>query len=219
MRLFAIADPHGNYSKIKKLLEMAGDVDVVLIAGDITNFGPDEKALELFSLFRQPVLAVPGNCDNESILDIINDSQATNLHNSSVVIEGVRFIGMGGSNPTPFCTPFEIQECDYEENLSRLKNESSYAKEPLVILTHAPPFGILDEVGGAHVGCKALNAFLDEADLIICGHIHEARGYDKYGKTVIVNPGMAARGFAALLDITIKSENIAINVELIKADS
>ncbi|WP_292469494.1 metallophosphoesterase [Methanolobus sp.] len=217
MRLFAIADPHGNYSKIKELLAMAEDVDIVLIAGDITNFGPDEKALELFSLFTQPVLAVPGNCDQESIIDVIENSQATNLHKNSTIIEGIKFIGMGGSNPTPFCTPFEIQECDYEENLDRMRKESLNTKEPLVILTHAPPFGILDNVGDTHVGCKALNAFLNEADLIICGHIHEARGIQKYGKTLIVNPGMAALGFAALIDIDMENNEHIINVNLIEA--
>ncbi|MEZ5336126.1 MAG: metallophosphoesterase [Methanolobus sp.] len=216
MRLFAIADPHGNYSKIEELLEMSGDIDVVLIAGDITNFGPDEKAHDLFSLFKQPILAVPGNCDHESILNIIDNSQATNLHNKSVLINGVRFIGMGGSNPTPFCTPFEIQECDYETNLNRMKNEALYTKEPLIILTHAPPYGILDKVGDSHVGCKALRTLVDEADLIICGHIHEARGIEIHGKTTIVNPGMAALGFAALIDIDVQNDEHILDVKLIE---
>lgn len=206
MRLFAIADPHGNYSRIEELLEMAGDVDVVLIAGDITNFGPDEKALELFSLFDQPVLAVPGNCDHDSIIAVIESSRAINLHNSSVMIDDVLFIGLGGSNPTPFCTPFEIQECDYEEKVSRLISQPKGNAKRIITLTHSPPFGILDEVGNTHVGCKALNVFLDRVDLMICGHIHEARGIKKYGKTIIVNPGMAAHGFAAVIEIDVDSE-------------
>ncbi|SFM32401.1 metallophosphoesterase family protein [Methanolobus profundi] len=217
MRLFAIADPHGNYSKIEELLKIAGKVDVVLIAGDITNFGPDEKALELFSLFEQPILAVPGNCDQRSIIDLIHNSPATDLHRKSVTIEGVRFIGMGGSNPTPFCTPFEIQECDYEESLGKMTGEKHDHKEPLVILTHAPPFGILDQVGDEHVGCKVLTDLLDIADLMVCGHIHEARGIVLSGKTTIVNPGMAALGFAAVIDIGSDTEDPNIEVTLIEA--
>lgn len=216
MRLFAIADPHGNYSKIEELLRIAGKMDVVLIAGDITNFGPDEKALELFSLFELPILAVPGNCDQRSILDLIENSSATDLHGKSITIDGVKFIGMGGSNPTPFCTPFEIQECDYEESFGRLTEEEN-ENEPMVILTHAPPFGILDDVGDEHVGCKVLNNYLDRADLIVCGHIHEARGIVTSGKTTIVNPGMAALGFAAVIDLEQNSKDHDVKVTLIEA--
>ncbi len=216
MRLFAIADPHGNYSKIKELLAISGHIDVVLIAGDITNFGPDEKALELLGLFDQTVLAVPGNCDNESIIDTIEMSRAINLHNRSFLIEGIRFIGLGGSNPTPFCTPFEIQECDYEDNINRMLDEVK--KDELVVtLTHAPPHGTLDEVGDMHVGCNALNAFLGKADLMVCGHIHEARGIRRSGKTTIVNPGMASRGYAALIDIEKENKEHHIDVQLIEA--
>ncbi|WMW25250.1 metallophosphoesterase [Methanolobus sediminis] len=217
MRLFAIADPHGNYSKIEDLLKIAGNVDLVLIAGDITNFGPDEKALDLFNKFSSKILAVPGNCDHESIIKVIEESKATNLHKRSVSVDGIRFIGMGGSNPTPFCTPFEIQECDFEENVNRMMEDVN-ADEALVALTHTPPFGVLDTVGDVHVGCKALNVFLGKADLIVCGHIHEARGIEKSGRTTIVNPGMAALGFAAVIDIKIEKKTHIINVELIKSD-
>jgi hypothetical protein len=219
MRLFAIADPHGNYSRIEELLSIAGNVDLVLIAGDITNFGPDEKALELFDKFKQKILAVPGNCDNESIIKVVENSKAINLHKESISIDGVKFMGMGGSNPTPFCTPFEIQECDFEENVSSML-EDLKTGEILVTLTHTPPFGILDTVGDTHVGCKALSMLLDRADLMICGHIHEARGIERSGKTIIVNPGMAALGFAAVIDIKTEIENnvLIINVELIKSD-
>jgi len=52
-----------------------------LIAGDITDFGPDEKALELLEMFNKPVLIVPGNCDNPSLLKILDDNDtAINLH-------------------------------------------------------------------------------------------------------------------------------------------
>ncbi|ETA66637.1 MAG: uncharacterized protein PWQ51_713 [Methanolobus sp.] len=218
MRLFAIADPHGNYSRIEALLKIAGDVDLILIAGDITNFGPDEKALELFEKFSQQILAVPGNCDNQSIIKVIEKSKATNLHKRSISIDSVRFIGMGGSNPTPFCTPFEIEECDFEDNVNSMLEEVK-ADEVLVTLTHTPPFGVLDMVGDTNVGCKALNIFLERADLMVCGHIHEARGVEKAGKTTIVNPGMAALGFAAVIDIEIQNNTPIINVQLIESDS
>ncbi|MBN2109578.1 MAG: metallophosphoesterase, partial [Methanosarcinaceae archaeon] len=201
MRIFAIADPHGNYSSIRSLLELSGKVDVVLIAGDITNFGPVEKAHELIGIFDQMVMAIPGNCDPQSIIDVLDASSAINLHNRSVNYEGITFVGAGGSNPTPFCTPFEIEECDIARGLEESMDAAKESGNPVVLLTHAPPYGVLDTVGGRHVGCRSIAAFLGKVDLIVCGHIHEARGMEKRNGTVVVNPGMAASGFAAFIDL------------------
>ncbi|MHC1586480.1 MAG: metallophosphoesterase family protein, partial [Candidatus Hecatellaceae archaeon] len=37
--------------------------------------------------------------------------------------------------------------------------------------------------------------------LSVCGHIHEARGTDRLNGTVICNPGPAARGFYAEVEV------------------
>ncbi|TGC09126.1 metallophosphoesterase family protein [Methanolobus halotolerans] len=218
MRIFAIADPHGNYSAIRALLKKSGHVDVVLIAGDITNFGPAEKAHELIGMFDQKVMAVPGNCDPESIIEVINDSSAINLHNRSVTYKDITFMGTGGSNPTPFCTPFEIEECDIEKGLGKIMSEAERSKKRAVLLTHAPPYGVLDVVGGMHVGCKSIARYLGKVDLMVCGHIHEAKGVENKNGTVVVNPGMAARGFAALIDLQATDEKLDVDVCFIEAD-
>ena len=36
-----------------------------------------------------------------------------------------------------------------------------------------------------------------QPNLVICGHVHEARGVDKIGVSQLVNPGPASRGFYA----------------------
>ncbi|WP_321417979.1 metallophosphoesterase [uncultured Methanomethylovorans sp.] len=216
MRIFAIADPHGNYSKIGGLLKKAGEIDLVLVAGDITNFGPDEKALELFELFDAPILAVPGNCDQPSILKVLDNSKAVNLHQKSYTIDDTLFIGYGGSNPTPFCTPFEMQECDIGLGLEETLKVSESNNRKIVLLTHAPPYGYLDEVPAGHVGCTSISAFIGKAELIVCGHIHEARGVVRTKGTVVVNPGMAALGYAALIKINNGGIEHKIEVELLK---
>ncbi|MDW7733561.1 MAG: metallophosphoesterase [Methanolobus sp.] len=217
MRIFAIADPHGNYSAIKSLLEKSGKVDAVLIAGDLTNFGPGEKAHELISIFDQKVMAVPGNCDPASIIEVLDNSSAINLHNRSVTYKGITFIGMGGSNPTPFCTPFEIEECDIEKGLEETMGEAERSGNPIVLLTHAPPYGVLDDVGGMHVGCRSIASYLGKVDLIVCGHIHEARGVKNSNGTVVVNPGMATSGLAALIDLQLLAGKLDIAVSFIEA--
>ncbi len=216
MRVLAIADPHGNYSSIKTLLEIAGKIDMVMIAGDITNFGPDEKANELIDMFDQTVMAVPGNCDHTTILELLDRSRAINLHNNVTSIDGISFAGMGGSNPTPFCTPFEIEEEELDEEISRLLIRAEDTGYPIVLLTHAPPHSFLDNVGDNHVGCHAFASHMDKVKLIICGHIHEARGIINNCGTLIVNPGMASEGSAAVIELLRSGNDLEVHAELIK---
>ncbi len=217
MKILAISDPHGDYSKIKKIIEKAGNFDLVAIVGDITNFGPDEKVNELAEMFDKPVLAIPGNCDQRSILKALDASKAINLHGKAEQIGNIRFIGLGGSNPTPFNTPFELSEEEIESALEGMVCSAENSKEcgTIVLLTHAPPHGARDELPFGHVGSKAIQEFLDRVDLIVCGHIHEAKGMEKVGKTVVVNPGEACKGSCALITIK-ETENKPIEVEFVE---
>jgi L-alanine-DL-glutamate epimerase-like enolase superfamily enzyme len=54
-----------------------------------------------------------------------------------------------------------------------------------------------------HVGSQALRAFVDahQPDLVICGHIHEARGIDRIAATQVVNCGLAAAGSYAVVEV------------------
>jgi len=210
MKLLALSDLHGDYSHVESICDKAGDFDAVLIAGDLTDFGPDEKALELLAMFRKPVLAVPGNCDKPSLLGILDENENTiNLHNSAYQFGGLNFIGLGGSNPTPFNTPFELSEKKIGEYVGTLLSRLSGR---IILLSHAPPRNTTDRLPHGNVGSEALARYMGRFDLVVCGHIHEARGIVRVNGTHIVNPGMAARGQGALITI---NENI--NTEFIDA--
>ncbi len=198
MKLLALSDLHGDYSHIEAIRKKAGDFDAVLIAGDITNFGPDELALELLKKFKEPVLAVPGNCDNPSLMKVLSEN-AINLHNTYHTIDSLTFVGLGGSNPTPFNTPFELSEKKIGESMGTLL---SRLNRRIVLLSHAPPRNTLDRVPRGNAGSEALARFLGRFDLIICGHIHEARGSVRVNGTLVVNPGTASKGQAALIRIS-----------------
>ena len=216
MKILAISDPHGDYSKIKKMIERTGDFDLAVIVGDITNFGPDEKVQELMKLFDKPVFAIPGNCDQRSIMKALDASKAVNLHGKTEQVGKILFIGLGGSNPTPFNTPFELSEEEIEKNLEGLfcSAEGVENRGTIVLLTHAPPYGARDELPFGHVGSKAISKFVDRVDLIVCGHIHEAKGSEKIGKTVVVNPGEACKGSCALITIE-EAKSKPIEVEFV----
>ncbi|NLN43114.1 MAG: metallophosphoesterase [Methanosarcina sp.] len=217
MKILAISDPHGDYSKIRKMMEKAGDFDLAVIVGDITDFGPNEKVEELMEMFDRPVLAIPGNCDQKSILEALDASKAINLHGEAEQIGNIRFIGLGGSNPTPFNTPFELSEEEIEKTLQGMicSAENNEDCGTIVLLTHARPHGAWDELPFGHVGSKAIQNFFDRVDLIVCGHIHEAKGLEQVGKTVVINPGEACKGSCALIKLE-ETEGKPIEVEFVE---
>ncbi|MDI6888889.1 MAG: metallophosphoesterase family protein [Methanocellales archaeon] len=213
MRLLAISDTHGNFSKVTPILKKAGDVDAILIVGDITNFGPEEKAKEIFDLLpKKTVLAVSGNCDPKGVLNVIETSGAVSLHNSSFKLGDVTFIGLGGSNPTPFNTPFEHSEEEIREMLRELFLRTPRTSR-MVLLSHAPPRDTLDRTANGNVGSEAIREILGQVDLVVCGHIHEARGVKKVGNTTIVNPGKATNGYAAIITLNAEIKVDFIDVE------
>lgn len=214
MKLLALSDFHGDYSHVESIRDQAGYIDAVMIAGDITDFGPDEHALELLKMFKTPIFAVPGNCDNPSILKVL-DENTINLHNSVHSMGGLKFIGLGGSNPTPFNTPFELSEKKIGEYIGTLlsKLNGTAVNGRTILLSHAPPLYTTDRVANGNVGSEALARYLGRIDLIVCGHIHEARGSIRVNGTQVVNPGTAYRGEGAL--ITIKNH---IDTEFIEAE-
>ncbi|MCD6146370.1 MAG: metallophosphoesterase family protein [Methanosarcinales archaeon] len=215
MRLLAISDPHGDYAHIPLLMREAGEVDCVLLAGDITNFGPDELAYELFDLLEPlgcPVLAIPGNCDQRSILSTLDASKAINLDNAVQTIGDITFIGIGGSNPTPFDTTFERSEDELKTMLDDLLDKADRIGGRIVLLSHAPPKNTLDRVPGGNAGSEAIAGAIGKVDLIVCGHIHEDQGTMVRNGTTIVNVGQASQGRSAIItineDIDVKFNNL-----------
>jgi uncharacterized protein len=74
-----------------------------------------------------------------------------------------------------------------------------------VFVPHAPPERTAcDRLrDGRHVGSAVVRSFVERAqpDLVLCGHVHESRGMDTIGKAQVVNPGPAAAGHYALVEV------------------
>ncbi|NIQ33038.1 MAG: YfcE family phosphodiesterase [Nitrososphaeria archaeon] len=142
---------------------------------------------------------VPGNCDPAELLDMEVDG-ALNLHGKRTAWRNHDLIGIGGSNPTPFQSLIAFSEKEIQRILSGLKASSNS-----FILSQVPPYGTrLDRVFlGRHVGSRALTKFIGEYNPLtaVVGHVHEGRGEQMLGSTVIVNPGPGARGFYGLMEL------------------
>jgi len=69
-----------------------------------------------------------------------------------------------------------------------------------ILVTHVPPYGVLDRVEsatippswiGRHAGSKTVLEYIrrQQPRYVICGHIHEAEGYERVGKSQVYNLG------------------------------
>ncbi|MCL2116687.1 MAG: metallophosphoesterase [Methanobrevibacter sp.] len=235
MKILAISDIHakenqGLYDYLKN-----NNLDLIIVSGDITNFGPSEFAedfLNKISSFSATVVAIPGNCDTEEVFEKINKSNAKCAHNNIVEYDNLLIYGFGGSNPTPFNTPFEFDDEVLYSNLEKLfkskkaggiekkvGKEKNTVEKLNILLTHAPPYNSEADIieSGAHVGSEAVRKIIDEYQPAInfCGHVHESVTFSKIGNTAIVNPGMLENGSGCLVQID-ENNNITSDMIVMK---
>jgi Icc-related predicted phosphoesterase len=109
LRVAATADLHyARHSRGKMhdaFAEISKSADVLLLCGDLTEYGLPEEAEELAadirSAVRIPIIAVVGNHDYESgqpeaVAKILDDTGVTMLNGEAVEIAGVGFAGICG---------------------------------------------------------------------------------------------------------------------------
>ena len=209
MKFLVITDLHQNTDMIDRFNGIIREkgAEFVLFLGDVTDFGTGEQAADIISKIESKVYVIPGNCDPLDLPEKIRDV-AVNMHGNAADIGGYRLVGLGGSNITIFHTAFELEEDALYDGLKR------NACEGMILMTHAPSVGILDEIpSGANVGSPAIKRIVDEYHpiLALSGHIHEAIGCKVIDGTTFVNPGPAREGYCAVVDIT----DGKVDVELI----
>jgi Icc-related predicted phosphoesterase len=126
------------------------------------------------------------------------------LDGRGVVAGGVGIVGVSAAPLSPLHTPYELPEDELERRIARGFAELGGCRT-VIFCPHAPPRDtVCDRLGGgAHVGSSAVRACVEreQPDLVLCGHIHEARGEDRIGASQIVNPGPAFAGHYAVVDV------------------
>ncbi len=200
MKLLALADVHGKFFRLDGIVKKSDPVDAVVIAGDLTQGGPPENAVRSISILKHlspRVLAVPGNWDTTEVAQAIGH-YAVNLDETPKIVMGWEFMGLGYSTPTGNNTPSEISEETMADKLDVLLSHTPTGKT--VLVTHQPPYETLDMTEKGPQGSKALRAAMDRVDVIISAHLHKQRGKIKDGAWII-NPGYAAEGQAAIIDL------------------
>jgi Icc-related predicted phosphoesterase len=204
-----IADLHGEFGKIDSFLELGPEA--VFIAGDITNMGPVDAVDEVLSRIDVPCFAVPGNCDPREIIDTLEHSDTVCMHGAKINLGTMTIVGIGGSNPTPFNTPFEMTDKQIDDLLKKAMGTMERTVHN-VLLCHAPPYGSLDKPAGEHVGSKSIQRHMKAFDLVCCAHIHEQRGVVDIGGTKVINPGAAMMGYCAMLHFGTEPKDIKVEL-------
>jgi len=205
MRLLSITDLHDKRTALERILVQAGPVDAVLLGGDITNFGTPndaERIVRQAEDHRARVFAVAGNCDSAAVEERLV-GLGVSLFERGVVVDGVGFQGLSGMPPW-HAHMYQFTEDALARALNAGFTQLNGAK-PHVVLSHPPPRAerVDYTLRGHHVGSTALREFVDRVQpaLVICGHIHEGRGIEELGRTMVVNCGAAADGHYALVEI------------------
>jgi Icc-related predicted phosphoesterase len=199
MRIAATADIHfspQSYDKIREPLSRVWEhADVLVIAGDLTNYGTTEEMHSLLNALvrlRIPIVAVLGNHDYESgqeqeLIKLMTAEGIKVLDGSSYERDGVGFAGakgfVGGFG-RGVLTAFGEKEikafvqASIDETMKLERALSMLRTEKIVIVTHYAP--IVDTVKGEpvevwpYLGSSRLAEVIDRhgAALALHGHAH-----------------------------------------------
>jgi Icc-related predicted phosphoesterase len=189
-----ISDTHAMHREIE-----VPPGDLLIHAGDFTmNSMSAEKLIdfndwlgELPHAFR---VVIPGNHDfvveEPSRRQLITN--ATLLINESIEIMGLKVWG----SPT---TPLLGEAFGAVSDTDRAKLYSRIPADTDVLVTHGPPYGILDQAPGTeyHAGCQQLLAAVRRIKpmLHIFGHVHAGYGTFSSPDTLFVNAALPGKDY------------------------
>jgi len=149
----------------------------------------------------------PGNDDQLNVDDVIRGAKSVELAEGEVVeIGGYQMVSSGWANRTPWDTYREEDEEDLEIRIRKITDQVTAPPERTIFSLHCPPYksGLddapqltkdmhLKEAGRSTVpvGSTAVRAAIEEHQpcLGLHGHIHEAKGTTRIGRTLCINPG------------------------------
>lgn len=200
MRVAAIGDLHvqeGSVAPYREMFaEISSNADVLVLCGDLTNFGKTGEAEILAEDIKScsiPVLGVLGNHDYEcgqpeKVCEILHSAGMKVLDEQAVEIDGVGFAGvkgfMGGYGKgelAPFGEPVAKAFVDEVMNESRkLENQlrTLRTERSVAVLHYSPIEGTIEgeppsifQYLGSQRLCEPIDRF-DHVKAVVHGHAH-----------------------------------------------
>lgn len=213
MKILAVTDIHGANYKVIEMLNHETP-DLLIVGGDLTTYGSVQDVQNAVNSFKQicgKLLCISGNMDSR-YHDTFYTDEGISINGKGYLEGDIGIFGVSAAPFSPLRTPYEISEEEISAVIHRGYRDVAGARLKILI-SHAPPDGTTVDVirSGKHVGSKAVRNFIEieQPAIAICGHIHEARGVDKIGASVIVNCGEGSKGYYAVISVddgTIKVE-------------
>lgn len=167
-----ISDTHGMHRQLGEL----PSADAVIHSGDFTMTGSKREAIDFLNWFcdlpHPHKIFICGNHD-ECLYEANIDGLDNNVHylcNSGVEIDDVKFYGV----------PMFMADCMTER---QNRHYAAIPDDTDVLITHTPPYGILDFDDNIHYGSKELLQRISEVSprLHLFGHIHRQHGMTDNG--------------------------------------
>lgn len=178
MRILHISDTHGQHHQLSDMPR----ADVIVHSGDISFAGSEDEAFDFIQWFSSLPYTykvfIAGNHDNclhEANIEGLPEN-CFYMYHSSVVINGLKFHGM------PLFME-DIISGNYDESFQKIPDDTD------ILMTHQPPYGILDNSANIHYGDRdLLQTVMDiRPRYHLFGHIHDAYGMEKGKDTLFAN--------------------------------
>ena len=166
MKILHLSDTHTRHRALGNLPE----ADVVVHSGDFCMVGGEKEAIDFLNWFCDLPYAhkifICGNHDTCLFGSKISglDDNTHYLCSSGITIECVKFYGV----------PMFIHDC----TIGRQRYYAQIPRDTDVLITHQPPYGILDLDNGFNYGDEQLLFKVTEVQplLHLFGHIHRQHG-------------------------------------------
>lgn len=216
MKILGLGDPHGKLPKNLDSIIKKNNIEVIVCIGEVFPIKRDkdnrgkadlkagEKILDKICSYKIPTIIFKGNMflSGEGAKYFRNllkkykkkYSNLTYKRLGKLKIKGMNFILFDmiyEEHSHPFLSKYFTDKAKNKKRLKRL-NKLLRENKDAILLSHVPPYGYLDKIHSRkHIGSKFLLEVIKKnyPKLILCGHIHEAKGKAKIGRTIVYNLG------------------------------
>ncbi len=194
MKILHLSDTHGCHRRLKDLPE----ADVVVHSGDFCMVGSEQEAIDFLNWFCDLPYAhkifICGNHD-DCLYGANIDGLDENVHylcNSGVTIDGMKFYGV----------PMFMGDCITDR---QNRNYANIPDDVDVLITHTPPYGVLDFDDEINYGSEELLQRVSEINprLHLFGHIHRQHGLTDNGITRFSNGAIMNEDYTDLQSISL----------------
>ncbi|MFA5061376.1 MAG: metallophosphoesterase [Candidatus Pacearchaeota archaeon] len=214
MKILALGDPHGKLPKKLDKIIKKNKIDLIICVGEVfpinrmkngtgyADFKNGERIIKKISSYNLPSIILRGNMffnkkEQKYFSNLLKkynldykEIGSLKIKNLSIIICDMIFERWAYNwlNDKSFLDKVTKTNKSREVLLNKLLKENPNS----ILVCHNPPYGYVDVTySKKHVGSRIIFKAIKshQPKIVLCGHIHEAKGKAKIGKTIIYNLG------------------------------